>query len=57
MGDGEFLGSHTNCKSKVHVLIKDPENNDDYELVDVEPDFRIGCGCWQGSYLILKEIK
>lgn len=46
-------GAHPYKDSEVQVWSSDPNDDADYELVEVRPNMRMGCGCWDGIVLTI----
>ena len=44
---GQTISSHK-LSSSVNVICEDRDDDTEYELVDIEPDRLMGCGCWSG---------
>jgi hypothetical protein len=50
------IASHS-LVAHVRVCTDDPEDDSDYELVGIESDQMIGCGCSFGVTLIIRKVK
>jgi hypothetical protein len=54
----EEFGSHPKLEGRLNFVVERPEGEDLYfELSRVDVDTTIGCGCWIGADIILKEDK
>ena len=55
IGAADKVASHTYAPF-LRVSIDDPYDNNDYEIVDLEPDMHLGCGCWNGVNIVLRKV-
>lgn len=44
-------GKHSNISGDVNIMCYDSDI--DLDIVSVEPDRVMGCGCWIGAYLVV----
>ena len=47
------IGAH-HLPSRVTIMCDDPNDDNEYELVAIEPSLVIGCGCWDGIDIHIK---
>ncbi len=54
--DGITVNSHT-LKSAVRVRLDDPDDDTSFEIVGIDVDQLIGCGCWSDVVIMIKKVK
>lgn len=52
--DGETVNAHKPISATVRVRCVN--NDEEYELIGIDIDMLIGCGCWSGIVLEIKQI-
>lgn len=55
IGGTEFVNSHSARKPTLSIRSVDPDDDNDYEIVGVDPDLSLGCGCWQGVDILIRK--
>ena len=55
IGGADKVASHTYAPF-LRVSIDDPYDNNEYEIVNLEPDMHLGCGCWNGVNIVLRKV-
>ena len=49
------IGSHAFSPS-VNVHLQNEDIDEEYELIDIEPDMLPVCGCWHGITIVIKKV-
>ena len=50
------IASHS-LEPTITVMVDDPDDDSDYEIVGLEPDMLWGCMCWAGVVIKIRRVE